>query len=82
MLGFFSKGIEPLLGDYLLSDVLERIYTNQLALEAALMELMLRVEQQGASEVGDSVRGALNTIDENAGFIKQELARLRSLDIG
>lgn len=65
-------------GDYSLSDVLERIYTNQLALEAALMELTLHVEKQGVPEVGDNVRGALDTLGENAGHIKQGLARLRT----
>lgn len=30
--------------EYSLSDVLERMYQNQLALEAALMELTLQVE--------------------------------------
>lgn len=39
-------------GDYSLSDVLERMYTNQLALEAAIMELTLHLEEQGSSEVG------------------------------
>jgi|GEM_PF-2731599 len=39
-------------GDYSLSDVLERMYTNQLALEAALMELTLHVEQQGGVRGG------------------------------
>lgn len=34
--------------DYSLSDVLERMYANQLALVAALMELTLRVEPQGS----------------------------------
>lgn len=68
-------------GEYSLSDVLERIYHNQLALEAALMELTLRVEQQDSSEVGENVRGALQTIGENAGYIKQGLARLKSLGI-
>ncbi|RDS92137.1 hypothetical protein [Pseudomonas fluorescens] len=69
-------------GDYSLSDVLERMYTNQLALEAALMELTLRMEQQGTPEVGENVRGALQTIGENAGHIKQGLARLKRLDMG
>jgi hypothetical protein len=64
-------------GEYSLSDVLERMYANQLALEAALMELTLDREQHGALEVGDNVRGALETIGENAGHIKQGLARLR-----
>lgn len=64
--------------EYSLSDVLERIYQNQLALEAALMELTLQVEKQGLAEVGENVRGSLWTIGENAGHIKQGLAKLRS----
>lgn len=62
--------------NYSLPDVLERMYENQLALEAALMELTLWVEQQGSVEVGGNVRGALHSIGENAGYIKQGLARL------
>jgi hypothetical protein len=58
--------------EYSLSDVLERIYHNQLALEAAVMELTLQAEKQGLTEVGDNVR-------ENAGHIKQGLARLKRL---
>lgn len=81
MLVFFSKGVDTMLGDYSLSDVLERIYHNQLALEAALMELTLHIEQQGAPKVGDNVRGALQTIGENAGHIKQGLAKLRTKDL-
>ena len=65
--------------EYSLSDVLERMYQNQLALEAALMELTLHAEKQGMSEVGDNVRGALWAIGENAGHIKQGLARLKKL---
>ena len=57
--------------EYSLSDVLDRMYQNQLALEAALMELTLQMEAQGHAEVGDNVRGALYTIGENAGHIKQ-----------
>ena len=62
---------------YSLPDMLERIYENQLALEAALMVLTLLVEGQGNAESGSNVRGALETIGENAGHIKQGLARLR-----
>lgn len=69
-------------GDYSLSDVLERIYHNQLALEAAVMELTLQVEQQGLAETGENVRGALQSIGENAGHIKQGLARLKGMDLG
>jgi phosphoribosyl-AMP cyclohydrolase len=68
--------------DYSLSDVLERLYENQQALEAAVMELTLLVEEQGTREVGGNVRGALWTMGENAGHIKQGLARLKKLDIG
>lgn len=45
--------------EYSLSDVLERMYENQLGLEAALMELTLHAEKQGLTEVGENVRGAL-----------------------
>jgi hypothetical protein len=63
--------------EYSLSGVLERMYQNQLAREAALMELTLHVEAQGGAAVGDNVRGALWAIGENAGHIKQGLARLK-----
>lgn len=63
--------------EYSVTDMLERFYENQLALEAAVMELTLWAEQQDALEVGENVRGALHTIRENAGHIKQGLARLR-----
>ncbi|WLI47946.1 hypothetical protein PSH84_14380 [Pseudomonas beijingensis] len=66
--------------EYSLTDVLERIYQNQLALEAALMELTLWAEQQDAGVLGENVRGALFTLGENAGHIKQGLARLNGID--
>lgn len=64
---------------YSLADVLERMYENQLALEAALMELTLHVEAHGHADVGNNVRGALETFGENSGHIKQGLARLKKL---
>ncbi len=64
--------------EYSLPDVLERMYHNQLALEAALMELTLLVESQGQDEAGDNIRTALNAIGENAGHINQGLVRLKS----
>ncbi|WLG81079.1 hypothetical protein PSH89_07890 [Pseudomonas sp. FP1911] len=67
--------------EYSLTDMLERLYENQLALEAAVMELTLWAEQQNALEMGGNVRGALHTIGENAGHIKQGLARLRGADL-
>lgn len=68
--------------EYSLADVLDRIYCNQLALEAALMELTLHVEKRGSEDVGKNVRGALEMIGDNAGHIKQGLARLKKQDIG
>jgi len=67
--------------EYSLPDLLERMYENQLALEAALMELTLQSEEQGPSEAGNNVRGALFVIGENAGYIKQGLAKLRIIGL-
>ena len=69
-------------GEYSLRDLLERMYENQLALEAAVMELALQSEKQGLSEVGNNVRGALFVIGENAGYIKQGLAKLKGSSSG
>lgn len=68
--------------EYSLTVVLEKIYENQLGLEAALMELVLLVEQQGYATVGENARASLERIGENAGFIKQGLARLGKMDKG
>lgn len=80
MLCFFDE-VAHMTAEYSLTDLLERMYENQLALEAALMELALQSEKQGSAEVGDNVRGALFVIGENAGHIKQGLAKLRTKDI-
>lgn len=58
----------------LLPSLLTKLNENQLALEAAIMELTNWVEQQGAAVVADNVRGALDTIDKNEEFIKMTLA--------
>jgi hypothetical protein len=58
----------------LLPSLLFKINENQLALEAAIMELSNWVEQRGAAEVADNVRGALEAIDRNEEFIKMTLA--------
>jgi len=73
-----SEGIDAMSDEYSLSDVLERMYQNQLGLEAALMELTLHAEQQGLAEIGDNIRSALWKIGENAGYIKQGLAKLKA----
>lgn len=60
----------------LLPSLLFKINQNQLALEAAIMELMLWVEERGSGDVAENVRGALATIDRNEEFIKMTLAVL------
>ena len=58
----------------LLPSLLFKINENQLALEAAIMELTLWVEQRGSADVADNIRGALVAIDRNEEFIKMTLA--------
>ncbi|CAI8712928.1 hypothetical protein [Pseudomonas sp. IT-P291] len=60
----------------LLPSLLFKINENQIALEAAILELSNWVEQRGSSEVAENVRGALLTIDKNEEFIKMTLALL------
>ncbi|MBK5396357.1 hypothetical protein JFU47_06435 [Pseudomonas sp. TH39(2020)] len=57
-----------------LPSLLYKINENQLALEAAILELSNWVEQRGSAEVADNVRGALEAIDKNEKFIKLTLA--------
>ena len=58
----------------LLPSLLFKINENQLALEAAIMELSIWVEKRGSVEVADNVRSALAAIDRNEEFIKMTLA--------
>ena len=58
----------------LLPSLLYKINENQLALEAAILELSNWVEERGAADVADNVRGALEAIDRNEEFIKMTLA--------
>lgn len=58
----------------LLPSLLYKLNENQLALEAAIMELSNWVEARGSADVADNVRGALITIDRNEEFIKMSLA--------
>lgn len=60
----------------LLPSLIFKINQNQLALEAAIMELTLWVEQRGSAEVGGNVRGALEAIGRNEEFINMALAIL------
>jgi hypothetical protein len=60
----------------LLPSLLFKINQNQVALEAAIMELTLWVEQRGSDDVGGNVRGALATLSRNEEFINMTLAVL------
>lgn len=60
----------------LLPSLLFKINQNQIALEAAIMELTLWVEQRGAAEVAGNVRAALDTIGRNEEFSNMTLAVL------
>jgi len=62
----------------LLPSLLFKINQNQLALEAAIMELTLWGEQRGSAEGAGNVRGALDTISKNEEFINMTLAVLMS----
>ncbi|MDX9667961.1 hypothetical protein QMK50_23705 [Pseudomonas sp. P5_152] len=64
----------------LLPSLLFKINENQLALEAAIMELSNWVEARGSADVAENVRGALDTIDRNEEFIKLTLALLMTPD--
>lgn len=58
----------------LLPSLLFKLNENQLALEAAIMELSNWVELRGSADVADNVRAALEAIDKNEEFIKMTLA--------
>jgi len=60
----------------LLPSLLFKLNENQLALEAAIMELSNWVELRGSADVADNIRGALDTIGRNEEFIKMTLAVL------
>ena len=64
----------------LLPQLLSKINENQLALEAAIMELSNWVALNGSAVVAENVRGALATIDQNDAFIKMALAVINSPD--
>jgi hypothetical protein len=64
----------------LLPSLLLKMNENQLALEAAIMELTLWVEQRGSADVAENVRSSLAAIDRNEEFIKMTLAVLMAPD--
>ncbi|KAB0479771.1 hypothetical protein SAMN04490202_0990 [Pseudomonas reinekei] len=57
----------------LLPSLLFKLNENQLALEAAIMDLSNWVEQRGSADVADNIRSALVAIDRNEELIKMTL---------
>ena len=64
------------MNSHLIPALLYKLNENQLALEAAIMELTRWIELQGSSEVGGNVRGALDVITQNEEFINVSLKTL------
>jgi hypothetical protein len=64
----------------LLPSLLFKLNENQLALEAAIMELTIWVEQRGSADVAENGRESLAAIDRNEEFIKMTLAVLMTPD--
>ncbi|MFU2330613.1 hypothetical protein D3C87_1788620 [compost metagenome] len=60
----------------LLPSLLFKINENQLALEAAILELTNWAEKKGSPDVAENVRGALSALDKNEEFIKMTLAMI------
>jgi hypothetical protein len=56
--------------------MLSAITENQLALEAAILELSSWIERQGGVEATKNARAALIAIDRNEAFIKLSLSML------
>ncbi|MGN7936660.1 hypothetical protein ACTJJ2_19045 [Pseudomonas sp. 22447] len=61
----------------LLVSLLTRINDNQLALAAGVEELAVWVERRGSTDVASNVRGALETLELNDGFITLALVALK-----
>lgn len=62
------------LNSNLLPSLLPKLNENQLALEAAIVELTQRVEKRAGSEIAENVHCALEAIDRNEEFINLTLA--------
>ncbi|MHA3737831.1 hypothetical protein ACXR0M_19445 [Pseudomonas sp. Eth.TT006] len=55
----------------LLPSLLFKINENQLALESAIMESTIWVEQRGSADVDENVRSPLAAFDRNEEFIRR-----------
>ena len=60
----------------LLTQMISRLDTNQMALQAAIEEVALWIRQRGSEDVAGNVSGALETLTQNADFIAEGIAQL------
>lgn len=60
----------------LLIRVISRLDNSQMAIQAALEEIALWIAQQGAPDVAGNISGTISTLNENARFIAEGIARL------
>lgn len=60
----------------LLTQVIARLDTNQMALQASIEEIAVWIRQRGSVEIADNVTGALQTVIDNADFIASGIAQL------
>ena len=65
-LDFYHEDSITVASEYSLALELKRIYHNQIALGAAIMELTLLADDQGAAEAGGNLRSAREASGENA----------------
>lgn len=59
-----------------LTQMIARLDTNQMALQAAIEEVASWIRQRGSEAVADNVASALQVLSENADFIGKGIADL------
>jgi len=60
----------------LMIQLIAKLDTNQMALQAAMEEVSLWIRQRGSEDVAGNINGALDTLTQNAAVIAQGIAEL------
>lgn len=63
-----------------LSDILEALHENQLALADAVESVAMWIDQRGGTEVSSSILGAVVTLDINSERIRARIDALKEMD--